>query len=963
MFIMTPRIHSSTIRLAIVAACVGLGVSSIVRADSLATLGDDKTMKALSDRGLDSLLDRMFDVKHTPEAQRTGMKALRALHELADPNLKLGTSARQRHVQAAVDGLSAILPTITDPDALVGYAGTLLQFGVNPDVNTLEYWGDNPVTEARLRPVAKTVIDLLDRASTLAAAQANDLSNKLGNNDPRADLWEHLDNLSHDSLYRKNMAAYYLELATDRGTPAGQKQRMTIAQDALKYLKDLDNADSNVMPGVRLMMGKLYLSMGNYTEARSRFDSIADNPKNEIVPPPNVYQQYEARYFHLVAELENKNISGATKGLEDLIAWQRSKLPTDKATQDGVAAAAEMMRYRIFSADAAQAPTAEARKAADDNAIAVLEKLKKDHPEFASIIYEQLMNRIPADKPVATLDPLILQGLMNKGIVESNKPEGEKPDPKLIARAIEAAQEIVARKDRSGISADLNDNASLLIPKLYDQQGKSVDAAEGYLNYAEKNWRTNLQQAKDSMDRAGYLILVDARKKEPDNVKLGPLYDRFLPLAIQPPFNHTDLAYAYGKRLRLVNKFAQAVSFFAMVPKDDPNHLNARYFEMLSLKDMLDTKLTDAERAKTIRDLLQTGDEVKTLGSASADPKDRFKAAHATLIAAELSVEDPKTKDPKRALSLLGDFESQVKGLPGEKDLLAEALFIRVNAFMDVGNFDEGVKALKGLLAEKKEAAGNLVAEMLKKLDAQYARADVNNDTKTMREVAINEAKLTGNLVDWANSSTVPEIHKLTYRYRVYDANTQRKAGTLNTDEQERVKQLQAAEKLYNDLLSPANHELFVAMLDQAKIKDGTLDPKQPDVAVQVGLAFAEFQLKKYEAAQLLLGTLLGENRLGSPTVPEEENGETKLKDNDTYWEANVTNLEASIAIARQGGPDSKKIMDGCQLALKQFLIRGGIPDRWADDFERVRVDILPDWKPNTEIVSPATQPAATVAK
>ena len=61
---------------------------------------------------------------------------------------------------------------------------------------------------------------------------------------------------------------------------------------------------------------------------------------------------------------------------------------------------------------------------------------------------------------------LILQGLMNKGAVEANKPDSEKPDPKIMARAIQAAQEIIDRKDRSGITHDLEDDASLLVPKL-----------------------------------------------------------------------------------------------------------------------------------------------------------------------------------------------------------------------------------------------------------------------------------------------------------------------------------------------------------------------------------------------------------------------------------------------------------------------------------------------------------------
>jgi hypothetical protein len=956
------NIRTRMIRLAIAGIIGGLGsFCSAVRADDLSTLGDDKTMSAMSDLGLDTLLDRMFELKHTPESQRTGLRALRSLHQLADPNVKLGNSQRQRLVKSAVDGIAAILPTISDPDALLAYAGSLLQYGVTPDVNLLEYWGDNPVTEARLHPVVKTVIDLLDRAGQLSTAQAADLGNKLsGADDPRSNTWEHLDNLSHTCDYKKNMVAYFLELATDPSAPSGQAERVKIAQDALKYLTDLDNADSGVMPGVHLMMAKLRLAMGSYSEARTGFDSIANDSNKQIVPPPDVYQRYEARYFTLVAQLENKNIDGARSGLEDLIKWQKSTLPSDKPTQDGVAAAAEMMRYRIFSAQAAQAENPEARRDADDKAVAVLEQLKKDRPELAPIIYEQLMNRIPADKPVATLDPLILQGLMNKGIVEANKPDSDKPNMQVIGRAIEAAHEVVSRKDRTGIGAELTNDAQLLIPKLYDREGKALDAAEGYLDYAEKNGAGNPQGAKDAMDRTGYLIF-SARKQSPDDVRLGAIYDRFLPAAIKSPFNHHELAFLYAKRLRLLNQPAEAVQYFRMVPKDDSNYLSAQYFLMLTLKDVLDTKLSEVTRGKTLAELQSVCDNVKQLGSASTEPKDRFKGAHATLIAAEMSVEEPKTKDPKRALQLLDGFEAQVKGIPGEKDLLAEALFVRVNAYMDVGQLDQATSALVGLLDKAPDSAPGLVRQMLEKLDGQYARADIAHDAREMRAVATNEAKLTGFLADWATKSQDPKIHQFAYQYRVYDANTKRKAGTLDEDPKLRQAHLEAAKALYTELLSPANHDLYLKTLDPAKLADGTIDPTMQDVAVRVGLAFTEYELKDYVSAQAILGDLVGNRLLGSPTVQVEEAGEQTLKDNDLYWEGTLRLLECNVGIARQGGPDSKQIMAGTQEGLKQDLIRGGIPARWADDFEKVRADILPDWKPPLNVAS-ATQPSAALS-
>ena len=46
--------------------------------------------------------------------------------------------------------------------------------------------------------------------------------------------------------------------------------------------------------------------------------------------------------------------------------------------------------------------------------------------------------------------------------------------------------------------------------------------------------------------------------------------------------------------------------------------------------------------------------------------------------------------------------------------------------------------------------------------------------------------------------------------------------------------------------------------------------------------------------------------------------------------------------------------MTNTQRALKNILIRGGIPDRWQDKFESLRQEIAPDFS----VAGLATQPA-----
>ncbi|HXE56259.1 MAG TPA: hypothetical protein VN541_24745, partial [Tepidisphaeraceae bacterium] len=80
---------------------------------SLDSMGDNQLMNELADRGLDSLLDRYFEVHHTPEAERQAIKSTEALRDLNDP--KLTNSERQQRVRQVVDGINTLLPNLRDP--------------------------------------------------------------------------------------------------------------------------------------------------------------------------------------------------------------------------------------------------------------------------------------------------------------------------------------------------------------------------------------------------------------------------------------------------------------------------------------------------------------------------------------------------------------------------------------------------------------------------------------------------------------------------------------------------------------------------------------------------------------------------------------------------------------------------------------------------------------------------------
>ena len=86
-------------------------------------------------------------------------------------------SGRRRFASIAA-GISTALPNLHDPVALAKDAAILLKSGVQHDVNTLEYWGENPGHPGPPQPVAQAVYKMLGQAATEAHARADDIANE-----------------------------------------------------------------------------------------------------------------------------------------------------------------------------------------------------------------------------------------------------------------------------------------------------------------------------------------------------------------------------------------------------------------------------------------------------------------------------------------------------------------------------------------------------------------------------------------------------------------------------------------------------------------------------------------------------------------------------------------------------------------------------------------------------------------
>jgi tetratricopeptide (TPR) repeat protein len=320
--------------------------------------------------------------------------------------------------------------------------------------------------------------------------------------------------------------------------------------------------------------------------------------------------------------------------------------------------------------------------------------------------------------------------------------------------------------------------------------------------------------------------------------------------------------------------------------------------------------------------------------------------------------------DPKRTLQLLENFEQVSQGLPNQQELIGSVLYTRVQAYMQLGNSDAATKTLVALLKSKPGGEGaSIVYNLLQKLNDELDAARVAQNRERMQVLARNRAQLSGFLVDWARNNEDPNIRKFTYSYSVFDADTKHLAATLEEDPAARKAGLEKALELYNKLESPESVELYRATLDP-----NAPDKNYPDRAVTLGIGLIAYDLGDYAEAQRRLGRLLTDRKLGNPTtaVPD-ESGQTKIVENDQYWEATLKLMRSNLALAaaNPGDANAQTAKEGTIGYLKELYVRWGKDvggKRWSSEFEKLRSELIPDFNPDALGVE-TTQPAGEAVR
>ncbi len=886
----------------------------------------------LANRGMDTLLDRAFVIDKVPKEKQDGIRTLTALQKIADP--KLPQSQRLALIQQITQGIKTALPTLNDPKMLMQEAGILITAGAERDVNTLEYWGENPRTQASLAPIVDTIQQILTKAQSAATDEANRIANSLKSpDDPAINRYNEMDQLARTAEYTKNMVAYDACLALDAANP----QRGEIANKAIDYLKQFDDPDSTVQPLVRNRIAKLNLVKGNFDEARKLFETII-NKDPAIKPPPDIAAQYEARYFHAVAQLVDRtpNPDAADHELTDLLAWQKVNLPTDKATQDGANAAAAMLQYRIANARADLAKTADEKKKQNDAAVAILMQLLKDRPDLQGVIYDQLMARLPQDAPLTGMDPLLLRALVSRGETERLKKDDATVDKPTLERAIQAAKELVAMNGKEGVDQTLAENSALLIGLFEEKLGEGVQAGNSYLDFIKQF--PSSTRAKAALDQCE-AVIGKLRQQKPDDTDVVNLLERFLPVAINPPFNEKQFAFQYAVRLQALKRYEEAIAYYRQVPAGDRT-LYAKFGEMVALRAILGEMKPDApDRAQTMAQIQSAADEVnKMAGDAEAKAttdKDKLQArsiqVKTALLAADVSWREQK--DPKRTLKLLEGFEDRVKGLPGESDLLSEVLFLRVQSYAAAGQTNEATQTLLKLLESKPGGQGaQIIYGLLEKLNQDLEKAQAAGNTELIRTLTNNRAVLSGFLVNYAEKSDKPEVKKQVYVYRRFAAATKYEAAQLEPNEAKRKEQLQQALASFKSLLEPDAVALYKASINP----ESGADPNYPDPQVMLRIGLIAYDLGDYKEAQTQLGKLLNDRKLGTAVIEETDtNGISKTADNEQYWEAVLKLLKSNVAL----GEDKKPLAEYLQRQYNRWGERVG-GQKWKKDFEALRAEL-----------------------
>lgn len=788
------------------------------------------------------------------------------------PGAALAESERSRLLAAVSSGAQVAAVEKIAPELAEQVAAVIIARLVEPRLSVLEYWPEDGAVRRRVSaevaPAAAGAIALLIAAEEQWKAQAEVLAAKITTVDsPEAATYERVLAQQRSATYTRWMAEYAQLLTMD----AADARRPAAAKKAIAALQEFAADGSGVEAAVRARVGKYSLLAGDSTAAAEALESAAAKGG-----APS--QEYDARYFLVVAALQGGDVPAARQRLAGLRAFGAVKFGGDHAALDRLRAAEWMLEYRI---EAAAGNDAAARGA--------LVSLVTQRPDLVELVQAPLLAGIK-DGDLRTVDTDVLLMLARAAMSQRTVAPGDNDRSRLqlLTQGVAATEEVLRRAGVIGgeasVPADARREALLLRGQLLAGGRDTASAAAAMLDFIERYSAD--AEAPRLLDAASGVVARLRATSSADN-DVAKVYGRLLTVAVNRPFDRQELRYEYGRWLMAADelgiaRYRSAMEQFARVPQNDGNYQAATLSRIVVAKQLLDStdvKFPAADRAALVKMTAELGGQL--------EQQQAPQRAAGWLLAADVArrhgIIDGKPGDTRTALTMLGKVDtSAAGGLP--RALASQVLSLRVSLLMETGDNQAAGRSVVELLALGDGVTqADVLVVLLGRLEGDMAEALAAGDVAKARQMARQRTELAAGL---ASSTGADEARK--YRLDLFCAEAARAEASLVEGAEARKAAARQVLQMYDLTAAPAVQRRW----QQTSGREGV------DPLVEMGQAVLRLELGlQTEPSREVLARLLEGRLLGSAMV-EAEDGD--LRPNGRWWDATLSLYEANAALARQ---------------------------------------------------------------
>ncbi|MEM8875778.1 MAG: hypothetical protein AAGD32_16145 [Planctomycetota bacterium] len=902
----------------------------------LDALPEDRVLAELASRNLETLLNRAFDELDVPEDQRKAYSVTVALSRLRDDAATMSVNDKRRAVASIVDGIDELLPTMNDPQLLAEQGNILVVHGILDDASDLEYWGPNPTIQARLRPTVQTAVDLYQKALTISELRLAQLENQIDGPTDTADIqrYQQMDNLYRTAEYTRQVLNYYLALSLDSADP----QRQILAENFMDYLRPFVSVNTSGELYYANFFGKTSIVAGTdsaLVDGIAALNAVIDSAPTDVADNPDAAtyarsQKYEAHYAKTIALLESGDLAAAKLQSSALDRFVTAEMGDDDVSR----VYADVLKYRIADAEARDTRSDEAAKRAID----ILADLSEDYPAFSAVVSQQMLAALPQEPTPAQIDSynrLQLNALIDRAVDDYNLARAEESyNQTELAAGIAAARELVGREE---LTESQTDTAAWRLALFLAASAEEAAALDAFIDYAATYKDMNTVRAEQAMQQA--INYIARLSNDPTlATEVAEARNRFLPIAVDEPFNWMQFAVPYARQLLNFGDVDEAARVLRRIPESHPDFERSRYFLLLAdrrrLRELPADSSLHGELERSVQQLATT-----VSSNLEAELRDatgsRAIALRSRLAGVRLQVAESalnEQEQPARAVEMLRGIEDVITGLPNEQELLGNALFYRFRALAALGNYEEATDELLRYVEQAGPERGTaIVFTFLQTLDAEFAEAKRLDRRPQMQSLSEARVALTPQLITFAEKAG---LDSAVYTYRRYDADSRRIAAEVAADPARR-------DELLRDALAKFEF-LETAEQEQQWRTTNTRSFDRYDPVLVFGIARTQHALGNFDASRDRFGRLLQDKVLGRPVEakPDPETGEIVQVYNDEYWEAYLKWYRAKQRLDDIGERDLQE--------LRRTFIRYGDQaggPAWADDFEDLRDDLLPDMR------------------